>query len=116
MPAPGPFFYVHFLLELPLHDYLLTTSLDPVYYITMSDSEEYVDFQLYRYEPSVAAAVIFVVLFVLTTLWHLYQLIKSRSWYFIAFVLGGICEFFSTPESTFSMTGLEQSVLTMMTS
>jgi hypothetical protein len=58
----------------------------------MSDSEDHIDFQLYRYAPSVAAAVIFIVLFVLTTVYHLYQLIKYRSWYFIAFVVGGICE------------------------
>ncbi|KAK4863036.1 hypothetical protein LT330_010618 [Penicillium expansum] len=56
----------------------------------MTESGGKVDFQLYRYIPSVAAAVIFIVLFVLTTLYHIYQLTKSRSWYFIAFVLGGI--------------------------
>lgn len=58
----------------------------------MTESGGKVDFQLYRYIPSVAAAVIFIVLFVLTTLYHIYQLTKSRSWYFIAFVLGGICK------------------------
>jgi hypothetical protein len=59
----------------------------------MGDSEGHIDFQLYRYTPSVAAAVIFIVLFLLTTAFHLYQLIKCRAWYFSAFVLGGICEF-----------------------
>lgn len=80
----------------------------------MSDSEEYIDFQLYRYDPNLAAAVIFVVLFVLTTVCHLYQLIKSRSWYFIAFVLGGICECFSTWGSAFPMASFEYTVLIMM--
>ncbi|CAI7599649.1 unnamed protein product [Penicillium manginii] len=56
----------------------------------MGDSEGHIDFQLYRYTPSVAAAVIFIVLFLLTTAFHLYQLIKCRAWYFSAFVLGGI--------------------------
>ncbi|CAG7999982.1 unnamed protein product [Penicillium salamii] len=56
----------------------------------MSDSEGHIDFQLYRYTPSLPAAVIFIVLFVLTAAYHIYQLVKCRAWYFIAFVLGGI--------------------------
>ncbi|CRL30386.1 RTA1 like protein [Penicillium camemberti] len=56
----------------------------------MGDSGGDIDFQLYRYTPSFAAAVVFIVLFFLTTLYHICQLVKSRSWYFIAFVMGGI--------------------------
>ncbi|KAJ5691897.1 hypothetical protein N7462_001320 [Penicillium macrosclerotiorum] len=56
----------------------------------MSTSGEHVAFQLYRYTPSLPAAVIFAVLFILTTVYHIYQLAKSRSWYFVAFVLGGV--------------------------
>lgn len=59
----------------------------------MSDSSQHIDFKLYRYTPSVAAAAIFIALFIITTVFHLWQLIKSRSWYFIAFVLGGICKY-----------------------
>ena len=58
----------------------------------MSDGSGQIDFQLYRYTPNLAAAAIFIVLFTLTTIYHTYQLIKTRAWYFIAFVLGGICE------------------------
>jgi len=58
----------------------------------MSDNNGYIDFKLYRYTPNVAAAVIFIVLFTLSTAYHSYQLIKCRAWYFIAFVIGGICE------------------------
>lgn len=58
----------------------------------MSDKSGQYEFQLYRYTPSLVGAVIFIVLFLLTTAYHLYQLIRSRSWYFTAFVLGGICE------------------------
>lgn len=58
----------------------------------MSDGSGYIDFKLYRYTPNLAAAAIFIVLFALTTIYHTYQLIKTRAWYFIAFVLGGICE------------------------
>ncbi|KAJ5644244.1 uncharacterized protein N7484_006751 [Penicillium longicatenatum] len=56
----------------------------------MSDSSQHIDFKLYRYTPSVAAAAIFIALFIITTVFHLWQLIRSRSWYFIAFILGGI--------------------------
>lgn len=59
----------------------------------MSDSSQHIDFKLYRYTPSVVAAAIFIALFIITTVFHLWQLIKSRSWYFIAFVLGGICKY-----------------------
>ncbi|KAK9851440.1 hypothetical protein MYU51_009747 [Penicillium brevicompactum] len=56
----------------------------------MGSSEGHIDFQLYRYTPSLPAAVIFIVLFVLTTACHVYQIIKCRAWYFTAFVLGGV--------------------------
>ncbi|KAF4633258.1 hypothetical protein G7Y89_g4864 [Cudoniella acicularis] len=47
---------------------------------------------LYRYNPSFAAAVIFIVLFGLSTLLHMVQLGLRRTWYFIPFVIGGIFE------------------------
>ena len=50
------------------------------------------DFKYYRYDPSLAAAIIFMVLFSLTSLFHLYQLIRARTWYFLALVIGAIFE------------------------
>ncbi|KAF5266714.1 hypothetical protein FOXYS1_2437 [Fusarium oxysporum] len=50
------------------------------------------DWSFYRYEPSTAAAVIFVVLFSITTIVHVFQLIKTKTWYMLAFCLGGISE------------------------
>ena len=49
-------------------------------------------FSYYHYDPSVAAAIIFIVLFILTTLLHMYQMIRTRTWFLVPFVLGGICE------------------------
>lgn len=46
----------------------------------------------YRYHPSQVAAVIFVALFGLTTILHIFQVIKKRTWYFIPLVVGGLCE------------------------
>ncbi|KAJ5676811.1 RTA-like protein [Penicillium maclennaniae] len=45
---------------------------------------------LYGYKPSIAAGVIFIILFALTTAYHILQLTKAKSWYFIPFVIGGI--------------------------
>jgi hypothetical protein len=46
-------------------------------------------FKYYDYDPSLAAAVLFMALFVLTTALHIYQLLRTRTWYFIPFVIGG---------------------------
>ena len=55
----------------------------------LNDPDAYV---LYRFYPSQIAAIIFVVLFGLTTLLHVFQLVKKRTWYFIPLVVGGACE------------------------
>ncbi|ODM19766.1 hypothetical protein SI65_04752 [Aspergillus cristatus] len=55
-----------------------------------SNGDGGVDFKLYRYTPSLAAAVIFIVLFVLITVYHLYQVARARCWYFTVFVIGGV--------------------------
>ncbi|KAL2823809.1 RTA1 like protein-domain-containing protein [Aspergillus cavernicola] len=52
--------------------------------------QETIDFELFRYTPSQAAAALFVALFFLTTLYHVYQIWRGRSWYFIAFAIGGV--------------------------
>ncbi|PYI09287.1 RTA1 domain protein [Aspergillus sclerotiicarbonarius CBS 121057] len=47
-------------------------------------------YELYRYTPSLAAAVLFIILFILITAYHVYQMAQARAWYFICFILGGI--------------------------
>jgi len=49
-------------------------------------------FELYRYTPSLVAAIIFLVLFVLTTFYHVYQVLRTRCWFFSVFVVGGVCK------------------------
>ncbi|CEN60563.1 Putative RTA1 like protein [Aspergillus calidoustus] len=46
----------------------------------------------YRYYPSEAAAILFTILFAITTFVHLYQLFRHRTWFFIPFVIGGFFE------------------------
>ena len=46
----------------------------------------------YGYEPSLAAAILFTVLFILTTITHIGQTLWKRTWFMFPFILGGICE------------------------
>ncbi|KAJ5934302.1 hypothetical protein N7466_003849 [Penicillium verhagenii] len=50
------------------------------------------NFTFYYYDPSAAAAAIFLVLFGLSTLLHYYQLLRTRTWFMIPFLIGGILE------------------------
>ncbi|KAK4236568.1 hypothetical protein C8A03DRAFT_35507 [Achaetomium macrosporum] len=56
------------------------------------DNSGYEDFKLYRYEPNLAANVVFIVLFALTGIGHVVLLVRKRVWYFIPFVIGCIFE------------------------
>ncbi|GFF24890.1 RTM1-like protein, putative [Aspergillus udagawae] len=49
-------------------------------------------FKLYRYDPSVGAAVAFILLFIVSSCIHTYQLARTRTWFFVPFVLGGYFE------------------------
>ncbi|KAI9783330.1 MAG: hypothetical protein M1835_003825 [Candelina submexicana] len=53
------------------------------------ESSKYV---LYAYAPSLAAAIIFTILFLLTSSLHLYQLIRTRTWFMIPLLVGGFFE------------------------
>jgi hypothetical protein len=58
----------------------------------------------YRYYPSNVAAIIFVVAFSATTLLHVFQVLKKRTWYFIPLVVGGVCKTSQTKEWTEDIT------------
>jgi hypothetical protein len=48
-------------------------------------------YQLYHYDPSTGAAIVFAALFALTAAVHIVQMIRARTWYFIPFIIGSIC-------------------------
>ncbi|KAG9227941.1 RTA1 like protein-domain-containing protein [Amylocarpus encephaloides] len=50
------------------------------------------DFGVWNYLPSVAAAVIFVILFSGSTIFHCFQIFKKKSFFFVPFALGGYFE------------------------
>lgn len=49
-------------------------------------------FRLYRYDPSFGAAVVMVIIFILASGFHTYQVARTRTWFFVPFVVGGYCE------------------------
>jgi hypothetical protein len=80
----------HVSLNIPIKASILSNRIQ-VHSIIMSDSTT--QFVFYHYTPSLAAAAIFVILFLATALLHLFQLFKNSTWYFIPFVIGGFCKF-----------------------
>ncbi|CCT67821.1 related to Rtm1p [Fusarium fujikuroi] len=50
------------------------------------------DFKLYRYDPSLPAAVVSTVIFAVLSILHTWRLIRVRAYYFTPFVVGGFFE------------------------
>ena len=48
-------------------------------------------FQFYYYTPSIAAAAIFIVVFAVTTSVHFWQMFKTKTWFLVPFLIGGLC-------------------------
>ncbi|KAI4593986.1 hypothetical protein KJ359_008774 [Pestalotiopsis sp. 9143b] len=51
-----------------------------------------IEYVFYSYKPSMAGAVIFIILFAIAALYHIWLLTKHRVWYFIPFVIGCLFE------------------------
>lgn len=50
------------------------------------------DFRLYRYTPTLPAAIVSVLVFATLTALHIWRLRRARALYFTPFVTGGLCE------------------------
>lgn len=68
----------------PLAMYTISLPIEP--------RNEQVMSKLYLYDPSLAAACIFIILFACTAVAHLVVLLKRRTWYFVPFLIGIFCE------------------------
>jgi len=55
-------------------------------------------FEHYHYTPSLIAATTFAAFFFLSSVYHVIQLIKTKTWYFIPLVIGALS---ITPPSSF---------------
>lgn len=51
------------------------------------------DFELYRYTPSLPAAIVSVAIFAVLTAVHVWRMLRARAFYFTPFVIGGIRKF-----------------------
>jgi hypothetical protein len=49
-------------------------------------------FAYYHYNPSLPAAAIFIILFILTTILHFIQMFRRKTWFMVPFVIGGCCK------------------------
>ncbi|GKT47198.1 protein RTA1 [Colletotrichum spaethianum] len=50
-------------------------------------------FKLYHYDPTIAGAVIFVFLFLGTTVFHFWQLVRAKCWFLLPMAIGGIIHY-----------------------
>jgi hypothetical protein len=53
------------------------------------------DYYLWQYLPSVPAAVIFLILFFVITALLTWRMIKTKTWFCIPFIVGGVCKYTS---------------------
>ncbi|CAI9634032.1 unnamed protein product [Alternaria burnsii] len=58
----------------------------------MSEGKGYEEYVFYRYTPTLAGVVIFVLLFECTTIYHAWQTCRKRSWFMVPIIIGGIFE------------------------
>lgn len=66
----------------------------------MPTLETYNGYPLWRYVPSLPAAIVFAILFGIATVLHGFMMVKNRSWFCLPFVVGGICK--SSPHAYFA--------------
>jgi hypothetical protein len=60
--------------------------------MSSTSSDGGIDFALYRYTPSIPAAAIFAGIFLILSILHLVRLIQNRTYFFIPFIVGLLCE------------------------
>ncbi|TDZ27799.1 Protein RTA1 [Colletotrichum spinosum] len=58
----------------------------------MPELQSHNGYYLWHYVPNLVAAIIFVVLFVLVTVYHIWLMVKTKTWFCIVFAIGGILE------------------------
>ncbi|KAL8959958.1 MAG: hypothetical protein Q9193_003258 [Seirophora villosa] len=80
--------YYFSLLRLGIHQTLVWS----LHLATMADEHE-----LYQYTPSLAPAVIAIVVFTVLSALHTYRMIRSRLWFCLPFTIGGVCQYTTLP-------------------
>ena len=54
------------------------------------------DFTLYQYEPSQIACLVALGLFGVSLFYHLFQMVKKKTWFYTCLVIGSFSEFHAT--------------------
>ncbi|KAE8555470.1 hypothetical protein EYB25_000166 [Talaromyces marneffei] len=65
------------------------------------------DYFLWNYVPSLPAAIAFTAVFTILTIAHIWKMVRTKSWFCSAFVIGGICEIigYSSRAGAYNATG-----------
>jgi RTA1 like protein len=66
--------------------------LPPNNIMALYPRDDSIAFVFYRYDPTLVGAIIFASLFGASTGLILYQMVRTKTWYFIPFFIGGICK------------------------
>ena len=57
----------------------------------MASAGDTFNFKLYRYVPSLAAAVVATVVFGSLSVAHIFRIVRNKTWFCVPFVVGGLC-------------------------
>lgn len=66
---------------------------------------------VYDYVPSFGAAIVFLALFGLSSILHFVQLVRSRTWFFIPFIIGGLCKSSTNLDNSLHITRIIDAML-----
>lgn len=61
--------------------------------MSTNSSDGGIDFALYRYTPSIPAAVVFAAVFLIVTILHCIRLWRYHTYFFVPFIIGLLCEY-----------------------
>ncbi len=86
------------LATFPYYSFLFALHSRPSMYLPVrqdTTAQEQNPFRLYHYDPTIAGAVVMLLLFLGTTILHFWQLFRARCWFVLPLAIGGICKRFS---------------------
>ncbi|CAG7948354.1 unnamed protein product [Penicillium salamii] len=81
----------HRLVSIPISnpfDYLTTSRLSKMPELKAFRG----DYYLWKYVPSLPAAIIFLILFFVATIFHFWKIHRTKAWFCLAFAIGGLFE------------------------
>jgi hypothetical protein len=67
------------------------TTSKPLQTMRLTNRQEDGGFKLYHYDPSMAAAAAFIILFIIASAAHCWKMFRTRCWVVVPLVIGGLC-------------------------